>query len=995
MELPELQDLNEAPVAVLQEGSNYASHADYIQDIVNQFRNAYYQIPKTDNINTRKIITYQLSVKNGELGVNVLSTNYRKNPPHFGSSDSLGLIEKRISNPPKYWTDLDLKIIDEINKNREREWYGGWGYHNSHDSGPYHIKLGGGMEKFLSFLKQASRIIDNGGNSIIIHDEILTPTLQGAFTSKKDLHFVPILMGLNGGTNQKKGLNGGTNQKKGLNGVVNPNNLEVFNDGPVWVKTENHIYPLDKDLTLEKAKLLTTELTVRYADLPEFLSRAYPILQREKRIVLPENIFSDLAHCEAPIPCLYLSEESGSLRLDVKFRYPSLEDSIPHHSEAHILPLQNHEKAFLKRDLEQEKGHMGDLLEILPEHRKDYSIYLAGENAVEFLTERIHPLLNRWEVFGQKDLDKYKFSFHKPRIDFNVSSGIDWFELDGKLTYGDEDVSLNKIADVLRNKKEYVLLSDGTKGALPRSWVNKHKHLFDLSISEKDKIRVSVYHASLLEELINEVDDIESRKKREIVKRLANFRSVRSERIPKSFNGELREYQKKGFDWLYFLYKNRFGGCLADDMGIGKTIQTICLLQKVYNDGEKLPTLIVVPTSLIFNWIEELKRFAPSLRVSHYHGVERDSKVFKKNQVVVTTYGILRREIESITKKEFALVVLDESQYIKNPLSLTARAARKLKTKNRLVLTGTPIENSLIDLWSQFTFLNPGILGGLKYFREELAYPIQKQENPHKEEVLRKIIYPFILRRKKEDVVSDLPEKVETTMHCEMDKDQRRLYDQIREYYRREILKKIDEEGMQKSRMKILEGLIRLRQICCHPRLIDQEYGGVDSCKMDAVTEMIKTATGEGHRILIFSQFVKMLTILRKWFEKHNIPYEYLDGKTRNRQERVDNFQNSEVPVFLISLKAGGFGLNLTGADYVIHYDPWWNPAVEMQATDRAHRIGQDKNVFSYKFVVKDSVEEKIIALQERKKKLVKDILTPDTGFGKLITKKDIEELFG
>jgi len=407
-----------------------------------------------------------------------------------------------------------------------------------------------------------------------------------------------------------------------------------------------------------------------------------------------------------------------------------------------------------------------------------------------------------------------------------------------------------------------------------------------------------------------------------------------------------------------------------------------------------IPTLIVVPTSLIFNWLEEFNHFAPSLKVSHYHGTKRDSRVFKKNQVIVTTYGILRREWEKLNQK-FALVVLDESQYIKNPISLTARAARKLKTRNRLVLTGTPIENSLIDLWSQFTFLNPGILGGLKYFREELAYPIQKQENSEKEQVLRRIVYPFILRRRKEDVASDLPEKVETTMYCEMDKNQQRLYDQIREYYRQEILKKIDEEGIQKSNMKILEGLVRLRQMCCHPRLIDHEYGNIHSCKMDAVTEMLKTAIDEGHRVLVFSQFVKMLTILREWLEKHNIPYEYLDGKTRNRQERVKNFQNSNTPVFLISLKAGGFGLNLTGADYVIHYDPWWNPAVEMQATDRTHRIGQDKKVFSYKFVVKDSVEEKVIALQERKKKLVKDLITPDTSPGKIITRRDVEELFG
>jgi len=433
-------------------------------------------------------------------------------------------------------------------------------------------------------------------------------------------------------------------------------------------------------------------------------------------------------------------------------------------------------------------------------------------------------------------------------------------------------------------------------------------------------------------------------------------------------------------------------------MGTGKTVCTLAFLQSLEErDPDGPASLIVMPRSLLFNWEREAATFTPDLRVAIHHSASRflTPAQFDRYDLVLTTYGTLLRDIELLRGYRFRYVILDESQAIKNPLSETAKAARLLNARRRLALTGTPVENSTLELWSQFAFLNPGLLGNLDYFRETFVTPIEKKQSADAAQFLRKLVYPFILRRTKDQVAPELPPRSERVLEVEMEPAQRRLYIKQRDYYRALLLGLIDNAGIDNARMQVLEGLLRLRQICNHPRLIEPDFRG-SSGKFELLIETLETLAAEGRKALVFSQFVQMLTLIREALDARRIPYAYLDGQTRQRQQEVDRFQSDEtLPFFLISLKAGGVGLNLTAADYVIHVDPWWNPAVEMQATDRTHRIGQEKPVFVYKLVTRDSVEEKILHLQNRKRELVEQLITADASMLKALTREDVEALFG
>ena len=479
--------------------------------------------------------------------------------------------------------------------------------------------------------------------------------------------------------------------------------------------------------------------------------------------------------------------------------------------------------------------------------------------------------------------------------------------------------------------------------------------------------------------------------------------------------GELRPYQKHGFDWLHFLKEYKFGGVLADDMGLGKTIQVLAYLQSVQEhraepfggaqDKLRDPTgersrsaasLLVVPKSLIANWQREAEKFTPGLRFLEYMGTLRnkDTSIFNDYDVVLTSYGTMLRDIEILLEYKFSHIILDESQAIKNPLAKSAKAARLLQGEHRLVMTGTPVENSTFELWSQFAFLNPGLLGNMDYFKREFANPIESSGDEESAALLRKLIYPFILRRTKEQVAPELPPRSERTIYTDMAASQKKIYNQTRERYRAELLGLIESEGINDARFKILEGLLRLRQIAIHPALVEKNYKG-EAPKFELLLETLETLQAEKHKALIFSQFVETLKLIRSELDERGINYVYLDGQTPNRQARVNTFQNDPfISFFLISLKAGGVGLNLTAADYVIHLDPWWNPAVEMQASDRAHRIGQEKPVFIYKIIARDTVEEKILQLQERKRALVKSIIATEASFFKSLTKDDVKALF-
>jgi non-specific serine/threonine protein kinase len=480
--------------------------------------------------------------------------------------------------------------------------------------------------------------------------------------------------------------------------------------------------------------------------------------------------------------------------------------------------------------------------------------------------------------------------------------------------------------------------------------------------------------------------------------RLRAFEQIVPQPLPQGFRGELRPYQKAGVDWLHFLHQYHFGGVLADDMGLGKTVQALVFLQSLKERGEaKRASLLVVPKSLLVNWQREAARFTPELRILEFTGAgrQKDPSIFDEYDIVLTTYGTMLRDVEFLRTYRFHYVILDESQAIKNPLAKTARAARLLNADHRLVMTGTPVENTTFELWSQFAFLNPGLLGSLESFKENFATPIESRGDEEAASTLRKLVYPFILRRTKAQVAPELPPRTERTLYVELEPAQRKLYNRLRDRYRAELLGLIETRGIQNARMKILEGLLRLRQVCIHPGLVEPTYRE-DAAKFELLFEMLETLRAENHKALVYSQFVEVLKRVRAGLEERGIAYAYLDGQTRDRHAQVDRFQSDPaVPFFLLSLKAGGVGLNLTAADYVIQLDPWWNPAVEMQAADRAHRIGQDKPVFIYKIIARETVEEKILQLQEKKRGLVEQLITTEESFFKSLTREDVEVLFG
>lgn len=460
----------------------------------------------------------------------------------------------------------------------------------------------------------------------------------------------------------------------------------------------------------------------------------------------------------------------------------------------------------------------------------------------------------------------------------------------------------------------------------------------------------------------------------------------------------LRDYQKDGVYWLRFLERNGFCGILADEMGLGKTLQTLTWLQ-LKRDTEQ-PTLIICPTSLVENWAEEAEKFTPELRVQKMHGSGRHEHWdrLSQNDLVITSYALIRRDLDEYLSHRFSIVVLDEAQHIKNRATQNSTAVKKIQADHKLVLTGTPIENSVADLWSIMDFLMPGYLGHHKTFRENYELPIQAG-GPDAELAqlkLRRKLHPFLLRRLKKEVAKDLPDKIQRIAHCSLSGDQAKVYRQLLENARRKVTDLVGSQGFNKSRMEVFKILLQLRQTCCHldllklPNLESQYPSG----KMELFFELVDEALDAGHRILVFSQFTSMLSIIRTELEARELKYCYLDGTTKNRQERVRTFNNDgSIPLFLISLKAGGSGLNLTGADMVIHFDPWWNPAVEDQATDRAHRIGQKNTVYSVKLITKNTVEEKVLEMQQRKKSVIDATLENEGAFEQALSWDDVQEL--
>jgi len=604
------------------------------------------------------------------------------------------------------------------------------------------------------------------------------------------------------------------------------------------------------------------------------------------------------------------------------------------------------------------------------------------------------------QVYGFEALKNFRFNTAKPSTKIHISSNTDWFDAKVEISFGNQKITVDDVKKALANKQQFVQLQDGSLGILPEEWLKKYALLFRVGDGKSGNMKLSKYHFSVIEELYLQRDEEELFfQLEEKYERLRENHSIKPIPAPAHLKEILRPYQESGFQWLNYLREVRWGGILADDMGLGKTLQALSFLHQLKQENGTLKAMVVCPTTLLFNWQNEITKFTPDLTFYIHHGGtrNRDSLLNDKIDVIITTYGTLRSDIRQLVEIPFDYVILDESQAIKNPSSKVTRAAGLLKATNRLCLSGTPLQNNTFDIYAQMNFLNPGMLGSIEFFKQEFSVPIDKFGEKEQKDHLRKLLYPFILRRTKEQVARDLPEKQEMVLFCEMGEEQRKIYDAYRNDYRDKILGVVEEQGIQKSQLTILQGLMKLRQICDSPAIVKEEerFPNV-SVKLEEIGREI-TENISNHKALIFSQFLGMLALIKEKMKELGVSYEYFDGSSsvQERERAIRRFQeDDECRVFLISLKAGGVGLNLTAADYVYIVDPWWNPAVEQQAIDRTHRIGQTKNIFAYRMICTDTVEDKILKLQERKRNLARDLITDDEGFVKSLTREDVEYLF-
>jgi superfamily II DNA or RNA helicase len=713
---------------------------------------------------------------------------------------------------------------------------------------------------------------------------------------------------------------------------------------------------------------------------------------------LKENNFD-----EARGKLIYLSDSGDYILITPVMRYGNVE--VPVLSQQQIYAVDARGNPFtVQRDGMMEAGFTGLLLRQHPnfeEQLQQECFYLHKKHFLD--TSWFLDAFEQWQnhgitILGFNELKDIKLNANKPKISIAVLSGLDWFETGVDVRFGAQQVSLKYLQKALRNKSKFVQLGDGTLGILPEEWMKKFAAYFQSGEVVEEVIRTPKMNFATIAALYEDAQ-LSGAVKLELESfqaRISDFSNITAVEVPESLNGELRDYQKQGLNWLNFLDEFGFGGCLADDMGLGKTIQVIALILLQREKGKRAANLIVVPATLIFNWQAEIARFAPSLKVHTIYGSERvkHTAAFDAYDIVLTSYGTLLYDVRHLKEYVFNCVFLDESQTLKNPATQRYQSVALLKSRSKVMLTGTPLENNTFDLYGQLSLACPGLLGSKQFFKDQYAVPIDKFKDTRKAKALQKRVSPFILRRTKRQVATELPDKTEMVIYCEMGEEQRKVYDSYKTEYRNFLLsQKKDDSGPQS--MHILKGLTILRQICDSPALLkDEVYYGSASAKLDVLMEEIESKSGQ-HKILVFSQFVTMLDLIREALRLRNIRHRYLTGQTKDRAAEVNSFMEEEdVRVFLISLKAGGTGLNLMEADYVYLVDPWWNPAVENQAIDRCYRPGQKKNVVAVRLICPDTIEEKVMKLQDSKRTLVEDLIKTEGSLLKSLSRSDLLELF-
>lgn len=781
---------------------------------------------------------------------------------------------------------------------------------------------------------------------------------------------------------------------------------------PLWVCYNHNFYPVQTGLHPALVHdLLHVRPVVPQDEISEFLDRVWTrlpatnLFEPEKFLKIMDPIFQPATYN----PKLFLDEEGSLLTLEIENIYETVHGEFllngPNPDFQTGSYFYADETYLVRRDQEGEAELINQLLKVGFQQRSNKLWFLEPEEAIAFLLDSYPKMLEQYRVYGAKALARYKVRTTQSTIVATVESNEKdrWFELDVHVEYDGQSVPLDKIWKAWIKGKRYIQLKDGSYTSLPEPWLQKLAHKLQalgLDPSKPPQQKFRQFEAPILDSLLEDLPGARTDAFWEALRdKIRNFQEVRSIAPPLGLNATLRAYQQQGLSYLNFLSEYGFGGILADEMGLGKTVQTLAFIQYMVNRHFTGPNLIIVPTSVLPNWDREAEKFVPNLKRLIIYGTHREGmfKQIAEADIVVTTYALLRRDLEELEKHEFNTIILDEAQNIKNPNTITARSVRHMHARMRLCLSGTPIENNLFELWSLFEFLMPGFLGSQHAFQRGIVKPI-KDGDAETLDYLRTRVRPFILRRTKAEVAKDLPPKVESITCCALEDSQAELYTALARKLRAQVLADVDEKGLAKSQMSILDALLKLRQICCHPRLLKLDMPGfsnnLPSGKFDAFKDMVTDIVGGGHKVLVFSQFVQMLHIIRQWLQASNIPFCYLDGSSKDRLEQVDTFNNTpSIPIFLISLKAGGTGINLTSADYVIHYDPWWNPAVESQATDRTHRIGQTRQVFSYKLICQNTVEEKILKLQDAKRGMAEAVI-PGQDAWKSLTREDLEMLF-
>ena len=715
----------------------------------------------------------------------------------------------------------------------------------------------------------------------------------------------------------------------------------------------------------------------------------YETIISEEKTAIPQIIIEKIAFDNS----LYLKINSIISTMDYDFFIKNQIETV--------LTVNELEKKLeiSKINLENLSSDMFEIVKVLTKLQKSIglksSYFIDNENfiilneelAKEFVKKELLQLTGKYSIIGTDRLRKYNIKAVKPKISGRFSYNLDYFEGEVEVEVEGDKFSIQQLLNNYK-KDEYIVLSDGTNALINREYIEKLQRIF--KEEDGNKVKVSFFDMPIVQDMIDEKsfenDFMGSKDFFEGINKLAE------ENIdyPK-LNATLRDYQKYGYKWLKYLTDNNLGACLADDMGLGKTLQAIALLTNLHEEKKK-KSMVIMPKSLIYNWENEIKRFSPKLKVGVYYGINRDFSLLKKVDIILTTYGTIRNDIENLLEQKFDLLVLDESQNIKNINSQTTKAVLLLDAKKRVALSGTPIENNLLELYSLFRFLNPEMFGSVQEFTNDYIVPIQKYSDTSTIEELRKKIYPFLLRRVKKEVLADLPDKIEKLVYVDMNDEHRRFYEERRKYYYSLLEKNTSSQG-NFDKFFVLQAINELRHIVSSPEL---ESKKIISSKKEVLIENVIEAIENNHKVLVFVNYLSSIESICDSLKENKIKYLKMTGQTKDRQNLVDKFQNdSRYKVFVMTLKTGGVGLNLVSADTIFIYDPWWNTTVENQAIDRAYRLGQDKTVFAYKMIMRNTIEEKILKLQEIKNKLLDDLISEDNLSTKNLSKSDIEFILG